>query len=107
MKQFWRELRAKQWFKIASNKYLLSLFLFGLWMIFLDVNSLLIHRELDQEMEELESSIAYYKEEIKKDSTLLNQLNSEPEKFERYAREQYHLKRANEKLYLVDLPENP
>ena len=57
---------------------------FIVWMFFLDVNSYLIHHELDQEIEELEESIKYYNSEITKDKKQLEELNSEPDKLEKF-----------------------
>ena len=58
-----KELKNKQWFKFMSNKYVLVLTLFVVWMLFLDSNSWLVHRELNQEIEEIEANTLYYKKE--------------------------------------------
>lgn len=95
-------LRRKPWFKIASNKFVLATLGFIIWMSFLDVNSLIIHRELNQEIEDLNSSIEYYKKEIEKDQQQLEELSSDPEKLEKFAREQHWMKRKGEIIYLID-----
>lgn len=104
MRQFWENLRTRTWFKILSNRYVLSLIVFGIWMSFLDVNSWLIHRELNQEIDDLQTSIRYYEEEIKKDEAQLEQLNSGPENLEKFAREQYYLSAPGEEIYLIEIP---
>ncbi len=75
---------------------------FIVWMFFLDVNSYLIHHELDQEIEELEESIKYYNSEITKDKKQLEELNSEPDKLEKFAREQYWMKKPGEEIFLIE-----
>lgn len=102
MRKFWENIQSKLWFQFVSNRYILALILFGLWMGFLDVNSWLIHRELNQEIEKLENSIEYYKGEIEKDEAQLEQLNSSPEALEKFAREQYFLVGPKEEVYLIE-----
>ncbi len=102
MRKFWEIIQSKLWFQFVSNRYILALILFGLWMGFLDVNSWLIHRELNQEIEKLENSIEYYKGEIEKDEAQLEQLNSSPEALEKFAREQYFLVGPKEEVYLIE-----
>lgn len=101
MRKFWQNIQGKLWFQIISNRYVLSLILFGIWMGFIDVNSWLIHRELNQEIDKLETSIEYYRSEIAKDQAQLQQLNSSPEALEKFAREQYFLVREGEEIFLI------
>jgi len=54
-------------FAIFLNKYILIVLLFVVWMLFLDTNSWFIHRELDQEIKELNNNKKYYIKEIIKD----------------------------------------
>lgn len=107
MRRLWQEIRSKLWFKILSNRYVLSLIFFGIWMGFLDVNSYLIHRELNSEIEKLENSIEYYQNEIAKDQAQLEQLNSSPEALEKFAREQYYLVAPKEEIFLIDFSKEP
>lgn len=97
----WKELKNKTWFKILSNKYLLVSLVFVIWMVFLDTNSWLIHRELNQEKQELLNNKAYFLKEIKKDKHTLQQLNDTIE-IERFAREEYYMKRANEEIFIIE-----
>jgi cell division protein FtsB len=96
-----KQLRKKKWFRIIGNKYVLLLALFGIWMLFLDSNSWLVHRELDQQIEELEENKEYYKSQIRKDTSIINSLNDMDE-LERFAREEYHMKRENEEIYIIE-----
>jgi cell division protein FtsB len=105
MKEIWQKIKENMWFKVLLNKYVLSLIIFGVWMTFLDVNSWLIHRELNQETEELEASISHYQTEIAKDQKQLMELNSAPENLEKFAREQFHLIKPGEEIYLIEYPQ--
>ena len=102
MKEKWFKLRANKWFQWSTNKFTLTTIGFIIWMLFLDVNSYLIHHELNTEIDELEESINYYQSEIKTDRKQLEELTSNPEKLEKFAREQYWMKRQGEEIYLIE-----
>lgn len=95
-----KELRKKRWFKILSNKYVLILLVFAVWMLFLDSNSWLIHHELNQEVNELKTNKEYYQKEIAKDKSTIEKLNDSFE-LENYARQHYFMKRPNEDIYII------
>ncbi len=96
------ELKSYRWFRILANKFTLATLAFVVWMLFLDVNSYLIHHELNNEIDELEESIKYYEEEIAHDKKKLEELTTDPEKLEKFAREEYWLRRKNEEIYLIE-----
>ncbi len=96
-----KELRNKRWFKILSNRYVLILMIFAFWMFFLDSNSWLVHHELDQEINELQTNKEYYNKEISKDKLIINKLNDSFE-LESYARQNYYMKRPNEDIYIIE-----
>lgn len=75
---------------------------FIFWMLFLDVNSFLMHLELNAEKKDLQQSIEYYEAEITTDKKQLDELTSNPEMLEKFAREQYWMKRPGEEIYLID-----
>ncbi|PZD78273.1 septum formation initiator family protein [Mesonia sp. K7] len=96
-----KKVRNNKWFKFFTNKYILVLLVFGVWMLFLDSNSWLVHNELDQEINELENNKKYYRTEIKRDQQVLESLN-DSNKLEKYAREKYYMKRENEDVYIIE-----
>lgn len=100
-----KELKQKKWFRILSNKYMLILLAFGVWMLFFDSNSWLVHYELNQEVDKLNDNVTYYQSEIKKDSTLIDDLDDSTG-LERYAREKYFMKRKNEDVYIIDFQDS-
>ena len=91
--------------KFLSNRYILVLVLFSIWMLFLDNYSYLEHRVLDKEIDELESNEQYYINEIKKDSLKIKHLKNS-DQIEKYAREKYFMKRENEDIYLIEFEED-
>lgn len=96
-----KQLRQKRWFKIISNRYVLLLLIFTFWMLFLDSNSWLIQRELNQKVDELNTNKEYYKKEIAKDRTTIESLDDSFE-LESFARQQYYMKRPNEDIYIIE-----
>ena len=87
--------------RILSNKYVIILLLFVVWMIFFDENSLLNHWELDKEIDNLEKSNEYYQDQIEQDKKVIDNLN-DPDSLEKYAREEYKMKKENEEIFLIE-----
>ncbi len=94
-------LKNKKWFRIISNKYVLIILIFVVWMFFFDGNSYLIHRELNQEIEKLEGNKEYFNQEIGQDKAQISKLKDSVE-LERFAREEYFMKKANEEIYIIE-----
>ena len=94
-------IRENKVFRFISNKYVLILLVFVVWMIFFDENSLVNHWELDREIDKLEKSNEYYREEIRNDKKVIDNLN-DPDSLEKYAREEYKMKKENEEIFLIE-----
>jgi len=91
----------KKILKIFLNKYFITILVFGVWMIFFDSNNILTRKKMQQKLDELNQEKEFYLDEIRKDSTLLNQLMTDSTKLEKFAREKYLMKRDKEDLFLV------
>lgn len=87
--------------KLFKNIFLLIFTLFAVWMLFFDANSLLIHRDLNADIEDLEAEKEYYKSEIEKDKKAIKELSTE-EGIEKIAREKYYMKKKNEEIYIIE-----
>jgi len=96
-----KNLKKKKWFGILTNIYVLVLTAFVVWMLFFDTNSLLIHRELKKEIKNLEKTQEFLRNEIQKDKKIIKKL-SDSNELEKFAREQYYLKKKNEEIYLIE-----
>ncbi len=96
-----KDLRKKKWFSLLTNMYILVLTVFVIWMLFFDTNSLLIHLEVKKQINKLEKQQEFLREEIANDKKILEKL-SDPEELEKFAREQYYLKKKNEEIYLIE-----
>lgn len=87
--------------KPLSNKMVLILIIFSVWMLFLDRNSWFIHNELNEDIEKLEEEKQYYENEIAKDKKEIEALSSE-EGIEKFGREHYKMKKDDEEIYIVE-----
>lgn len=100
-----KELKEKWWFRFLSNKYVLLLLLFAIWMFFFDSNSWFIHNELNNEISDLEDKKEYYQAEIDKDKKTIEILSDSVE-IEKFAREEYYMKRENEEIYIIEFEDS-
>ena len=95
------EIKNKKWVLIISNKYLLILILFFVWMFFFDTNSFFIHQELNDDINKLENNKKVYQEEIKNDKVFIDKMKDSNE-IEKFAREKYYLKKDDEDIYIIE-----
>lgn len=88
-------------FKLIKSTYGIIIILFIFWMIFFDSNSLIIHNELNNDINELDVQKSYYEKEIAKDNIEL-QLIQTDSGLEKYAREKLLMKKENEEIFLIE-----
>ena len=88
-------------FRILRNKYVLSALVFLVWILFFDRHNLLDRHKYNRELRQLESERAYYLDKIATDSKKLNELKTDDANLEKFAREQYFMKKPNEDIYLI------
>lgn len=96
-----KQIKENKLFRIFSNKYVIILILFVIWMGFFDENSFMNHRELDEEIEKLENANEYYDKQIETDQKIIDNLN-DPDSLEKYAREEYKMKKKNEDIFIIE-----
>jgi cell division protein DivIC len=83
------------------NKYFLSSLAFLVFLSFFDDRDLVTNHQHRKQLRELEKSAEYYRQEIEKTQTELNQLRTDAATLEKYAREKYLMKRDNEDIYVI------
>ncbi len=81
--------------------YIIISVFFLVWMIFLDTHSLLVHLELNKEIENLNERKKFLESEIKKDKKLILDLNN-IDSLEKFAREKYRHKKNNETILIIE-----
>jgi len=95
-----KQFKNKPIVKFTTNKYVIVIVFFVVWMFFLDENSFLNHLEFNKEIDKLNTEKEYYQKEIKQDKELIKKLDNNKE-LEKFAREEYHMKKENEEIYLI------
>ena len=84
-----------------KNKYFLSAGAFIALMLFFDPKDVFTQIQHKKELKELEVSKAWYQKEISKESVEAEQLKNSPATIEKYARENYLMKRDNEDIFII------
>ena len=96
MNRFWSKIQP-----YLGNKYLVTIVLFVLWVMFFDRNNLMDRYKLIREVNQLQQDKIYYHDRIREDSARLKELKTSPENLEKFAREQYLMKRDNEDIFII------
>lgn len=96
IKEFWLKYK---W--LLLNKYfLVGLFMF-LWLMFFDQNNIINRVQSGMELQELKRDKLYYTEKIREIRKNKNELMSNTESLEKFAREKYRMKKDDEDLFIV------
>ncbi len=90
-----------QWRKIFRNKYLLAIIAFILIILFFDDNNLIKRFKLIDETQELESQIEFYEKEIEESNRKFEELKTDSNNLEKFAREEFFMKKDNEDVYII------
>jgi len=83
------------------NKYLVAITVFVLWLVFFDQNNIIDRYKAIRHLNKLKADKEYYQEKIHNDSLRLQELRSNNENLEKFAREQYLMKKDNEDIFLI------
>ncbi len=89
---------------ILTNKYLLAICFFAVWMLFFDQRDFFYVREQKLKLKELENKKHYYQTEIEKAKKDLTDLQNNPAALEKFAREHYMMKKDGEDVFIVETP---
>jgi cell division protein FtsB len=87
--------------KIIRNKYLLVILGLGVWLLFFDKNDIFSQWARRAEVKKLEDDVKYYQEEIARNRTEMQELQSNPKLLEKFAREHYLMHRDNEDIFIL------
>lgn len=87
--------------KYLLNKYTITIGLFLVWMIFFDKTSFLVINELNGEINKYEEQLQYYKTEYEKNDAFYKKLMNNKSEKEKYARENYFMKKPNEEIFIL------
>jgi RNase adaptor protein for sRNA GlmZ degradation len=86
------------------NKYILTTIIFLIWILLLDSNNLVARVKEMRELHNLKNDKEYYTKKIEVDRKKLRELKTDNRNLEKFAREQYLMKKTDEDLYIVLTP---
>lgn len=90
--------------QLLKNKYVLVVLIFLVWMLFFDRHNISYLLSLREQAAQSRQDLEYYKKEIRETRTKLEELTSDQQKLEKFGRETYFMKRADEDVF-VFVPE--
>jgi cell division protein FtsB len=91
----------KRLLDLFRNKYFLAIVAFTVWMLFFDKNDIIAQYEYSMQLRKLKQEKDFYSKEtasVKKD---LKELDSNLNTAEKFAREKYFMKKANEDVFVI------
>ncbi|MCE1198084.1 MAG: septum formation initiator family protein [Marinilabiliales bacterium] len=74
---------------------------FCVWIIFIDDNNLFFLRKNVNKIKEYRVEKAYFKDKIRRDSLHLQEMKSNAKNLEKFAREEFLMKKKNEDIFLI------
>jgi len=87
--------------RIFLNKYLIVLLVFVVFVTFFDNHNLISRWETHQKIKQMEKELKFYQDEIKTSKFKKNELQSNKENLEKFAREHYYMKKQNEDIFII------
>lgn len=85
----------------TKNFYFIVGSLFFIWILFIDNNDLITQFQLQNKLHNLEDEREYYLEKISDVNKERQELMSNDELLEKFAREKYLMKKESEDLYIL------
>jgi cell division protein FtsB len=99
--KFIKPISMKRLINLVKNKFFLVTMAFLVWMIFFDKNDLFSQYEYRRQVNKLKEERDFYKKETDQVNKELDELTSNPQKLEKFAREKYLMKKENEDVYVI------
>lgn len=84
-----------------KNKYVIATIVFLLWILFFDQNNLLNRLSNMRNLREMKAQKEYYEDKIANDIQRTHELETDDENLEKFAREQYLMKKENEDVFVI------
>ncbi len=90
---------------LSRNYYVVLTSIFLFWMLFFDSNNLIGVYQVKSKISDLEDQKEYYEEKIVEVREVKDELMTNPDKLEKFAREKYLMKKEGEDLYVIQTEE--
>ncbi len=86
---------------LFKRKAAVSVIVVTLFILFFDSQSVLNWMQIRSASEDLEAEKAYYQQKIDNDKRRIQELSSNKNSLEKFAREQFMMKRKNEDIFML------
>lgn len=93
--------KSKELPPLFRNFYAVTGFCFLVWMIFLDSNDLISRFKMGAKLRSLEDEKEYYQEKISEVEKDHQELTTNKELLEKFAREKYLMKKPTEDIFII------
>ncbi|MCK5206683.1 MAG: septum formation initiator family protein [Cyclobacteriaceae bacterium] len=87
--------------KFTTSFYFITGMLFIFWMLFLDSNDVYTQNRLRRQLKTLNREKEFYQQKIEEVKQEREQLLTDTEALEKFAREKYLMKKESEDLYVI------
>lgn len=87
------------------NRYMITVLIFILWLLLLDPNNIISRVKEVRTRNRLMREKEYYMGRIEEDKRKLEELRTSNDNLEKFAREQYYMKKPDEDLFIIVTPE--
>ncbi|MBO9699612.1 MAG: septum formation initiator family protein [Sporocytophaga sp.] len=85
----------------TKNFFFISSIIFLIWMIFFDSNDFINQFRASRKIKDLESQKTFYEEKIEEVKKEREAFLNNPKELERFARENYLMKKKNEDVFII------
>jgi len=96
MRSFWKFI-----WPYLRNKYVITLVAFTVWISFFSQYNLTDRLQLSRTYKDMQREKEYYLDQIQRDSARLHELTTDDGNLEKFAREQYYMKKPKEDIFVV------
>lgn len=87
--------------RFLRNKYVITFLIFYLWLYFFDQHSIWERKGNENTIESLAKEKSYFIEKIENDKNRIQELKTNKKNLEKFAREQYLMKKENEDIFIL------
>ena len=91
----------KRLLNLLRNKYFVITLTFLVWMVFFDKNDLFSQYQYRHQLSKIKQERDFYEKETVRVHNDLDELKSNKEKLEKFAREKYLMKKDNEDVFVI------
>jgi cell division protein FtsB len=88
-------------FRLLKNKFAIASIFFVVWMLFFDNNNWFYLKSLTDQANQKKKDIDWYQQETKKISKEYQDMSTSMDAMEKYARENYYMKKDNEDIFVI------